>query len=162
MENGGLILWNAVAICETSKTSWQMGKLLMKSSRRIIERTSDSFLGQRLNVIRFLQETSNLARKFYQEDSSDMHKSRTGIWKGDVLVAGGTVQYKLNAQSLRLFGLHSDVNDAHRAAANRFQHRTKKMKPGKISGLFKGDLLHLSSSRRTSSSAQRAQRRNIP
>ena len=30
-----------------------------------------------------------------------------------------TVQYKLNAQSLRLFGLHRDVNDAHRAGANR-------------------------------------------
>ena len=35
-----------------------------------------------------------------------------------------TVQYKLNAQSLRLFGLHSDVNDAHRAGANRLQNKT--------------------------------------
>ena len=34
-----------------------------------------------------------------------------------------TVQYKLNAQSLRLFGLHRDVNDAHRAGANRLQKR---------------------------------------
>ena len=32
---------------------------------------------------------------------------------------GRTVQYKLNAQSLRLFGLLGDVNDAHRAGANR-------------------------------------------
>ena len=30
MKNGGLILWNATAIREMSKTSWQMGKLLMK------------------------------------------------------------------------------------------------------------------------------------
>ena len=37
--------------------------------------------------------------------------------------SGSTVQYKLNAQSLRLFGLHSDVNDAHRAGANRVQNR---------------------------------------
>ena len=29
-ENGGLILWNAITICETSKTSWQKGKLLVK------------------------------------------------------------------------------------------------------------------------------------
>ena len=36
-----------------------------------------------------------------------------------------TVQYKLNAQSLRLFGLHSDVNDAHRASANRLQNKNK-------------------------------------
>ena len=35
-----------------------------------------------------------------------------------------TVQYKLNAQSLRLFGLHRDVNDAHRAGANRLQNKT--------------------------------------
>ena len=38
--------------------------------------------------------------------------------------SGRTVQYKLNAQSLLLFGLHSDVNDAHRAGANRLQNKT--------------------------------------
>ena len=38
-----------------------------------------------------------------------------------------TVQYKLDAQSLRLFGLHRDVNDAHRAGANRLQNKTKKL-----------------------------------
>ena len=41
--------------------------------------------------------------------------------------SGGTVQYKLNAQSLRLFGLHSGVNDAHRARANRLQNKTSKI-----------------------------------
>ena len=39
-----------------------------------------------------------------------------------------TVQYKLNAQSLRLFGLHRDVNDAHRASANRLQNKNKQVK----------------------------------
>ena len=34
-----------------------------------------------------------------------------------------TVQHKLNAQSLRLFGLHRDVNDTHRAGANRLQNK---------------------------------------
>ena len=34
---------------------------------------------------------------------------------------GRTAQYQLNAQSLRLFGLHRDVNDAHRAGANRLR-----------------------------------------
>ena len=38
-----------------------------------------------------------------------------------------TVQYKLNAQSLRLFGLHRDVNDAHRAGANRLQNKTQQL-----------------------------------
>ena len=37
-----------------------------------------------------------------------------------------TVQYKLNAQSLRLFGIHRDVNDAHRAGANRLQNKKNK------------------------------------
>ena len=32
---------------------------------------------------------------------------------------------EINAQSLRLFGLHRDVNDAHRAGANRLQNKTK-------------------------------------
>ena len=40
--------------------------------------------------------------------------------------SGRTVQYKLHAQSLRLFGLHSDVNDAHRVSANRLQKKTNK------------------------------------
>ena len=29
MKGGGHTLWNALAICEMSKTSWQKGKLLM-------------------------------------------------------------------------------------------------------------------------------------
>ena len=36
-----------------------------------------------------------------------------------------TAQYKLHAQSLRLFGLHRDVNDAHRAGANRLENKNK-------------------------------------
>ena len=39
------------------------------------------------------------------------------------VVQVGQYKYKLNAQSLRLFGLHSDVNDAHRASANRLQKK---------------------------------------
>ena len=40
--------------------------------------------------------------------------------------SGRTVQHKLNAQSLRLFGLQTYVNDAHRAGADRLQNRTNK------------------------------------
>ena len=43
--------------------------------------------------------------------------------------SGRTEQYKLNAQSLRLFGLHCDVNDAHRAGANRLQNKETKSSP---------------------------------
>ena len=45
-------------------------------------------------------------------------------WNGRFCLSlnlGSAVLYKLNAQSLRLFGLHDDVNDAQRAGANRLQ-----------------------------------------
>ena len=41
------------------------------------------------------------------------------------LNSGGTVWYKHNAQFLRLFGLHDDMNDAHRAGANRLKNKNK-------------------------------------
>ena len=39
--------------------------------------------------------------------------------------SGRTVQYKLNAQSVRHFGLHRNKNDAHRASANRLQNKKR-------------------------------------
>ena len=48
------------------------------------------------------------------------------VGKVDLFVfesTGGTVQYKHNAQYLRLIGLHRDVNDAHRAGANRLRNK---------------------------------------
>ena len=44
--------------------------------------------------------------------------------------SGRTAQYKLSGQSLRLFRLHSDVNDAHRAGANPLQNNKQ---PSKVS-----------------------------
>ena len=51
----------------------------------------------------------------------------TEVSSFDFQGTGRTVQYKLNAQSLRLFGLHGDVNDAHRAGANRLQNKNKQI-----------------------------------
>ena len=42
MKNGGLILWNAAAICEMSKTSWRMGKPLWKVMWGTISRSNSS------------------------------------------------------------------------------------------------------------------------
>ena len=39
------------------------------------------------------------------------------------LNSGKTAQYKHNAQFLRHLGLHGDVNDAHRAGANRLKNK---------------------------------------
>ena len=45
MKDGGLVLWNAIAICETSKTSWQMGKLRMEDDLENYFKGPVSFLG---------------------------------------------------------------------------------------------------------------------
>ena len=57
------------------------------------------------------------------EDLTVLFPTEVGSFDFQVQKSGKTVQYKLNAQSLRLFGLHSDVNDAHRVGANRLQHK---------------------------------------
>ena len=49
-------------------------------------------------------------------------RNESGGGQTEVESTDRTVQYKLNAQSLRLFGLHRDVNDAHCAGANRLQN----------------------------------------
>ena len=41
MISGGLILWNAVAICEMSQTSWQTGKLRMNED--LVNHSKDLF-----------------------------------------------------------------------------------------------------------------------
>ena len=55
------------------------------------------------------------------------------------------VQYKLDAQYLRLHGLHGDVNDVHRAGANCVQDKTRlwKQVAGHFSGWFRPGLLDL-------------------
>ena len=58
MKNGGLNLWNAVAFCEMSKTSWQMGKLLMKGDTGNHFEVPYFLWVQWLSVIRFLHKTS--------------------------------------------------------------------------------------------------------
>ena len=70
-------LRNAIALCEMSKASWQPGKSHLKEDSENQTKCPIFLLAQWLNVIRFLQETSrgssNLARKFCQGYSSDMH-----------------------------------------------------------------------------------------
>ena len=44
MKNVGLILWNVTAICEMFKTSWQMGKHLMKDDLENHQKTFGSMV----------------------------------------------------------------------------------------------------------------------
>ena len=52
------------------------------------------------------------------------------------LIEAGQYKYKLNAQYLRLFGLHIDVNDSYSVDANRLQNKTNPV-------LLPGHQLHL-------------------
>ena len=86
MKNGGLILWNAAAICEMSKTSWQMGKPLWKVM------WGEPFQDPTVPLVAMVEYypisaraspgSTNLARKFYQEYFLGMHWSRRGMWTG--------------------------------------------------------------------------------
>ena len=80
------------------------GRVLRNASAMTAEREALRMCIEHLTVL-FPTEASSF--DFHVENSS------------------GTVQYKLYAQSPRLFGLHSDANDAHRAGANRLQNKTK-------------------------------------
>ena len=82
MKGGGPILWNAIAICETSKTSWEMGKTPCE------RRFGESFKGP---IIPFgaLIEYHPISPK----DQSRVHqfgkKVLPGIFLGYELIAGG-------------------------------------------------------------------------
>ena len=82
MKNGGLILWNAVAFCGMFKTSWQMGKLLLKDVSENHLQDQEFLLEQWLNITRFQHGTrhdfTNLARQFYQEYFLGVHSSIAG------------------------------------------------------------------------------------
>ena len=77
MKNGWLILWNAVAIHEMSKTSWHMGKLHMKEDSENHSKDQQFFLELWLNTTPFQCETNQvftkISRKIYQESFLGMH-----------------------------------------------------------------------------------------
>ena len=75
-------------------------------------------LEQWLNTIQFLHETSpgstNSARHFYLEYSSDMRLSRGEIWKGDILVADIEELEKMDASEIYPRRIKRSVNTTKR------------------------------------------------
>ena len=67
MKGGGHTLWNAIALCEMSKTSWQMGKRHTKDDLENHSENRSYRLDQWSNIIRYRYEINqdliNLARK---------------------------------------------------------------------------------------------------
>ena len=104
MISGGWILWNAVAVCEMTKTSWQAGNL--KNERR----SGESFKGPIIAFGALVEYLPNSVR-----DKARIHqfgkKVLPGIlkrdaliagriWKGDILVAGIEELEKLDASEI--------------------------------------------------------------
>ena len=91
MKVGGQILWNVTPICETSQIHNLMGRRPMKDVLSNHLKDLLFHLVYWLSITRKLrrisQESINLERKSYLDCSSDMHCTRCGIWKGDVLIA---------------------------------------------------------------------------
>ena len=91
MKNGGPVLWNAIAIYETFKISWQMGRHFMKddSENHLMARIYRSV--QWLNIIRFLQKASQGSLHFGEKVLPGIFLGYElvagGIWKGDVMIA---------------------------------------------------------------------------
>ena len=77
MNNGGLILWGDVPVCEVSNASWKMGKLPVKDGLQNHSNGQKFLLEQWLNINRFQHEINqdfiSLARNFYQEAFLGMH-----------------------------------------------------------------------------------------
>ena len=61
-----------------------------------------------------------------------LFQTEVGSFDFQVGNSGRTAQYELHAQFLRLFGLHSHVNDAHRAGATRLQNKQSKSTCGEV------------------------------
>ena len=71
MKSGGLTLWNVVAICETSKTSWKMGKTPCE------RRFGEPFQGPMIHFGAMVEyHLISLARKCCQESFLAMSQSR--------------------------------------------------------------------------------------
>ena len=80
---GGQILWNAIAVCETSKTSWQTGKFHMNEDLGIIHRTNYSIRctgGISPNLRERQSENSSI-----RNESITMNLSRLCVDRGENL-----------------------------------------------------------------------------
>ena len=95
MKGGGLLLWNPIAICETSNTSWWMGRLPMKddseNQRTIISVWSNGQLSSDINTRSFKTSAmykkvlpgiflgcALIAERIRKEDNSDSGPGRIG------------------------------------------------------------------------------------
>ena len=102
MKSDGLILRNAVAICEMSKTCWQKGKLLMKDDSENHSKDQQFLLERWLNVISISVRDQSRLHRFGKKVSPEIFRGFVliagGIWKGDIMISDIEELEKLDAQ----------------------------------------------------------------
>ena len=102
--SGGQIPWNAIAICETSMTSWQTGNLKMNEDLGNHSKDQVYHLAHWLDISQTPRETKqeiiNLERKFYHGSFPRICFDRGGIWKGDILIADIEELGNMNASEI--------------------------------------------------------------
>ena len=90
MKYGGLILWNAIAVSEMSKTSWHPGNSVWTKIWRTIQRANNTFWSNGWISSDF-NERSIKTSSIWQESItwylSWVWIDRGWIWKGDILFA---------------------------------------------------------------------------
>ena len=101
MRNGGLIPWDALAVCDMSKTSWQMRKLLMKG---------DSSSGAMVECYPISAKDQSRHHQFGKN-------VLPGIFFGYALCAGRTGQEPFWSQTLRSWKIWTRQNHARRLDA---------------------------------------------
>ena len=103
MISGGQILWNALAIGETSKTSWQTCKLRMNEDLENLSKDQLFHLVHWWNTSQIPREKARI-HQFGNEVVSGIFLGYAliagRIWKGDILVADIEELEKLDASEI--------------------------------------------------------------
>ena len=91
IKGGGQILWNAMAFCEMSKSSWQMGKLRMKEDlenhSKAQQIPSGAMVEYHPSSPKDQARIHQVGKKILPGIFLGYELVAGGIWKGDVLIA---------------------------------------------------------------------------
>ena len=104
MKSGGLVLWNAIAICETSKTSWQSGKLRMKDDFENHSKGQQFLFGAMVEYHPISAKDLSRIHQFGKKVSPGIFLGceliAGRIWKGEILNADLEDLEKLDASEI--------------------------------------------------------------
>ena len=91
MRSGGQILWNAIAICEMSKTYWQTGRLLVKEDLGNHSKDQSFPFGAMVEYYPISARDQARIHQFGDKVLPGIFLGYAliagGIWEGDILIA---------------------------------------------------------------------------